>query len=205
MFNYYWLKLWWNGIQSKPAEIKWWGVDGSSLVAFHKPLLFHKLNSFICRPSVKLAWFPLYWVKLKDKSSQSQSRQFVFKCPLDIETEGLDKSLYGSLKRHHSDPWKPLSCTSPAIEQTFNIYCGILIYSLFSCPVSPKTLPCVEFKFIVIQYYFFFFFFFSFTLKNSPRDVISEIPSTTAKAQMTRQSSTYEGWWSPEAPKVLLL
>lgn len=67
----------------------------------------------------------------------------------------------------------------------------------FMCSISQKTLPCVEFKFIVIQYYVF-------TLKNSPRDVISEISSMTGRAQMTRQSSTYGGWWSPEAPKVLL-
>lgn len=83
-------------------------------------------------------------------------------------------------------------------------------FDLFSFFVShfPKdfTLCGVQIHCNSILLFLFIFLFINLflTLKNSPRDVFSEIPSTTARAQMTRQSSTYEGWWSPEAPKVLL-
>lgn len=54
-----------------------------------------------------------------------------FKLLLDTETHGLDRSLYGSLKRRHFDPWSPPTYAPLRKEQTSNIYCGILIYSLF--------------------------------------------------------------------------
>lgn len=41
----------------------------------------------------------------QDKYARSGSKLDPFKRPLDVETQGLNKSLYGSLKRYHSDLW----------------------------------------------------------------------------------------------------
>lgn len=77
----------------------------------------------------------------------SGSKLDLFKRTLDTEAPRLDKSLYGSQRKHQSDPGgSSRAAAAQAIEQTLNIDGGILIYSPFCVSFPKRARFCPEFS-----------------------------------------------------------
>lgn len=88
----------------------------------------------------------------QDKYARSGSKLDPFKRALDIKTLGLDKSLYGSLRKHHSDPMVASKLLFSGYRA--NIEHWLWHFDLFSflCLISQKTCFCPEFSAVLLLF-----------------------------------------------------